>query len=72
MATINAKNISVGRDFNVESVVSSNEKLTELEGKIKTAHEAGDKTLVKQLVGLAMGISKKVGEHFVGQYLNSM
>jgi uncharacterized membrane protein (DUF106 family) len=72
MSNINAGNISVGRDFNIDSVINgtSEEKMQRLEDKIKTAQEGGDKTLVKQLVDMGFAISKKAGEFLVGKYLS--
>jgi hypothetical protein len=74
LATINAGNISVGRDFNIESTISTSvaaneEKLKELESKIKAAAEKGDHSLVKQLIDVAIGISRKVGEALAIKYL---
>jgi hypothetical protein len=72
MSNINAGNISVGGNLNIDSIVNgtSEDKMARLEEKIQAALASGDKTLVKQLVDVGFAISKKVGEVLVGKYLS--
>jgi hypothetical protein len=73
VVTINAENITVGRDFNIESSLSASDEvhLKEIEDKIKIAAEKGDKPLVKKLVEMALNVSQRIGEALAVRYLMS-
>lgn len=84
MVTLNAENITVGGNINIDSTVVEGDvkismqglsaedrrQLEDLEEKIVEAKKSKNMGLVKELVGLAFAISKKVGEYFVVKHLS--